>query len=182
MLQELSHMDRITQLQDEIQQLLTIMSRSIAYLTSRANFVQVSNDIPITKQRNPEKYDPPDVFDGELRHSIQVSMFVTKSSIANKRELVTDLIVKAKQVEYLIESLPEPEAEEDQVKFMCFKGLDLSFMIQAKRLQALDEEMTVVNDEYIQAVARSKALHAQISDVLKLMLEETDTGLVETPR
>ncbi|KAJ7731825.1 hypothetical protein DFH07DRAFT_929200 [Mycena maculata] len=145
MLQELSHMDRITQLQDEIQQLLTIMSRTIAYLTSRANFVQVGADIPITKERNPEKYDTPDVFE------------------ANKKELVTDLIVKAKQVEYLIKSLPEPEPEEEQ----------------AKRLQALDEEMTIANDEYIQAVARSKDLHAQITDVLRVMLEETDTGLVD---
>ncbi|KAJ7477991.1 hypothetical protein B0H11DRAFT_2028978 [Mycena galericulata] len=146
MLQELSNMDRITQLQDEIQQLLTIMSSTIAYLTSRANFVQVSADIPITKERNPEKYDPPDVFE------------------ANKKELVNDLVVKAKQVEYLIKALPEPEPEEDQ----------------AKRLQTLDNEMTVVNDEYIQAVARSRDLHAQITDVLRLMLEETDTGLVES--
>ncbi|KAJ7348621.1 hypothetical protein DFH08DRAFT_866244 [Mycena albidolilacea] len=30
----ISHIDRITQLQDEIQQLLTIMSSTIAYLTS----------------------------------------------------------------------------------------------------------------------------------------------------
>lgn len=34
---------------------------------------------------------------------------------ANKKELVTDLMVKAKQVEYLINSLPEPEPEEAQV-------------------------------------------------------------------
>ncbi|KAJ7737557.1 hypothetical protein B0H16DRAFT_1661878 [Mycena metata] len=148
MLQELSHMDRITQLQDEIQQLLTIMSSTIAYLTSRSNFVQISPEIPITKQRNPEKYDPPEVFE------------------ANKKELVTDLIVKAKQVEYLIKSLPEPELEEDQ----------------AKRLQALDDEMTIANEEYIQAVARSKDLHAQITDTLRLMLEETDTGLAEKSR
>lgn len=38
---------------------------------------------------------------------------------ANKKELVTDLIVKAKQVEYLINSLPEPEPEEEQVR-RCF--------------------------------------------------------------
>ncbi|KAJ7641245.1 hypothetical protein FB45DRAFT_899750 [Roridomyces roridus] len=148
MLQELSHMDRITQLQDEIQQLLTILSSTIAYLTSRANFVQLSaSEIPITKQRNPEKYDAPEVFE------------------ANKKELVTDLIVKAKQVEYLINSLPEPESEEEQ----------------AKRLKTLDEEMTVANEEYIQAVARSKELHAQVSDFLKLMLMETDAGLIEKP-
>ena len=36
--------------------------------------------------------------------------------LANQRELVTDLIVKAKQIEYLIQSLPEPEAEEEQVR------------------------------------------------------------------
>jgi mediator of RNA polymerase II transcription subunit 21 len=40
------------------------MSNTIAYLTSRANFLQVSPEIPVTKQRNPEKYDPPDVFEG----------------------------------------------------------------------------------------------------------------------
>ncbi|KAF7339164.1 Mediator of RNA polymerase II transcription subunit 21 [Mycena venus] len=164
MLQELSHMDRITQLQDEIQQLLTIMSSTIAYLTSRANFVQVSQEIPITKQRNPE--------------NVVNRVFRT----ANKKELVTDLIVKAKQVEYLIKSLPEPEPEEEQ----------------AKRLQILDEEMTVANEEYIQAVARSSKflilhrylsffvllpedLHAQITGVLRLMLEETETGLAEKP-
>ena len=82
MLQELSHMDRITQLQDEIQnvgcswvmmlyicrltfghwrtQLLTIMSNSIAHLTSKVNFVQVSPDVPITRKRNPDKVDPPE--------------------------------------------------------------------------------------------------------------------------
>ncbi|KAI0324351.1 hypothetical protein GY45DRAFT_1289023 [Cubamyces sp. BRFM 1775] len=140
MLQELSHMDRITQLQDEIQQLLTIMSSSIAYLTSRANFVQVSQEIPITKSRNPDKYDPPDRFE------------------ENKQELVRDLIVKAKQVEYLIQSLPEPDPEEKQVE----------------RLQALEEEMAQANAEYIQAVNRAKNLHAQICDVLRNMLDEPD--------
>ncbi|KAJ7166883.1 hypothetical protein C8R46DRAFT_1351131 [Mycena filopes] len=145
MLQELSHMDRITQLQDEIQQLLTIMSRTIAYLTSRSNFVQVSAEVPVTKERNPDKFDTPEVFE------------------ANKKELVNDLIVKAKQVEYLIKSLPEPEPEADQ----------------AKRLQALDDEMTVVNVEYIQAVARCKDLHLQVADTLRLMLQDTDAGLAE---
>jgi len=141
MLQELSHMDRITQLQDEIQQLLMIMSNTIAYLTSRSNFVQVSPEVPITKQRNAEKFDPPDVFE------------------ANQKELVTDLIVKAKQIEYLINSLPEPEPEEEQ----------------AQRLQALEDEMTQANADYIRAVNRAKDLHSQISDVLRMMLQETDT-------
>ncbi|EIW86088.1 hypothetical protein CONPUDRAFT_39859, partial [Coniophora puteana RWD-64-598 SS2] len=136
MLPELSHMDRITQLQDEIQQLLTIMTNSLAYLTSRSNFLQVSEDIPVTKQRNSEKFDPPDVYE------------------ANQKELVNDLIVKAKQVEYLIQSLPIPEPEEEQ----------------AKRLQALQEEMTQANEEYVQAVNRTKELHGQVAAVLREML------------
>jgi len=73
------------------------MANTIAYLTTRSNFVQVSSDVPITKQRNPEKYDSSEVFE------------------ANKRELVTDLIVKAKQIDLLINSLPEPEPEQAQV-------------------------------------------------------------------
>ncbi|KAJ4476369.1 hypothetical protein C8J55DRAFT_431456 [Lentinula edodes] len=145
MLQELSHMDRITQLQDEIQQLLMIMSTSIAYLTNRTNFIQVSPEIPITKQRNPDKYDAPDVFE------------------ANKKELVTDLIRKAKQVEYLINSLPEPEPEE----------------IQAQRLQQLEDEMQLANTEYIQAVNRLKALHEQVTELLRSMLTEVNAGLVD---
>ncbi|KAK0438446.1 hypothetical protein ARMSODRAFT_896710 [Armillaria solidipes] len=138
--QELTHMDRITQLQDEIQQLLTIMSNSIAYLTTRANFLQVSSQVPVTKSRNPEKYDAEEVFE------------------ANKKELVTDLMAKAKQVEYLIQSLPQPEEEEEQ----------------AKRLQQLEEEMTVANTEYVAALKRTKNLHSQVADLLRTMLSEHD--------
>ncbi|EMD41478.1 hypothetical protein CERSUDRAFT_128281 [Gelatoporia subvermispora B] len=159
MLQELSHMDRITQLQDEIQQLLTIMSSSIAYLTSRANFKQVSPDIPVTKQRNPDKYDPPDVFE------------------ANKKELVTDLIVKAKQVEYLIQSLPEPEPEEEQVSPPArswARPLTSRPPCQAQRLQALEQEISQANEEYIRAVDRAKNLYQEVSDILRTMLDEPD--------
>ncbi|ETW78389.1 hypothetical protein HETIRDRAFT_325673 [Heterobasidion irregulare TC 32-1] len=146
MLQELSSMDRITQLQDEIQNLLTIMSNTIAYLTSRSNFLQVSQDIPVTKQRNPDKVDAPDVFE------------------ANKKELVGDLMVKAKQVEYLIQSLPVPEPEEEQ----------------AARLQALEDDMTRANEEYIAAVDRAKALHGQINEVLQGILDD-DEFATEAP-
>ena len=41
-----------------------IMANSINYLTTRANFTQVSPQVPITKQRNPDKFDAPDVFEG----------------------------------------------------------------------------------------------------------------------
>lgn len=139
-------MDRITQLQDEIQRLLTIMSSTIAYLTARSTFLQVSEQIPITKIRNPDKYDSPELFE------------------ANKNELVQDLIVKAKQIEYLIQSLPVPEPEEQQ----------------ANRLQALERQMQDANEEYMQAVDRAKNLHRKISEFLRIMLDNADgpVGLV----
>ena len=97
-----------------------IMSKTIAYLTSRSNFVQVSEDVPITKQRNPEKYDPQDVFEGDW-YIKRLVVLNTKNFTANQKELVTDLITKAKQIEYLINSLPEPEPEEEQVGFRLMK-------------------------------------------------------------
>lgn len=95
------------------------MSNTIAYLTSRANFRQVSPDIPITKQRNPDKFDAPDIFEGALLTGIRhLYTLILAATQANQKEMVTDLIVKAKQVEYLINSLPGPEAEEEQVSFL----------------------------------------------------------------
>jgi len=133
-------MDRITQLQDEIQRLLMIMSSSIGYMTSRSTFLQVSPEIPITKSRNPDKFDSPEVFE------------------ANKRELVDDLIVKAKQIEVLIQSLPVPEPEETQ----------------AHRLEALETTTTEANEEYLRAVDRAKRLHHQYSELLRSLLDNAD--------
>ncbi|KAG6333992.1 hypothetical protein ID866_5097 [Astraeus odoratus] len=163
MLQDLSHMDRITQLQDEIQRLLVIMSSSIAYLTARSTFLQVSEEIPITKQRNPDKYDAPEVFEG-LGIPSPDNLTTNKSSQANRKELVDDLIMKAKQIEVLIQSLPVPEPEEQQ----------------AKRLQALEDETSEANEEYIQAVNRAtstpESLHTQFSELLRAMLDSADIG------
>ena len=61
--------------------------------------------------------------------------------IANKKELVTNLVVKAKQVEYLC--------------FLFPNTLLLVRRYQAARLQVLEDEMTVANEEYIQAVTRA---------------------------
>jgi len=116
---------------------------------------------------------------------------------------VTDLIVKAKQIEYLINSLPEPEPEEEQVRWDIVRSesirtnvLGFFFFTQARRLKELEDEMQIANAQYIRAVNRASTwkpsvshsrywrtaiedLHAQISEVLNMMLIETDGGLVE---
>lgn len=91
--------------------------------------------------------------------------------LANKRELVDDLIVKAKQIEVLIQSLPVPEPEETQAslgflsppsvspdssRFVPFRTTPLVFVfVQAHRLEALETAMTEANEEYVQAVDRA---------------------------
>jgi len=97
MLDELTHMDRITQLQEGIEQLLTIMSSSITYLTKKSTFKQITDEVPITRARPADKVDPPEVFEN------------------TKQELVSELIHKAKQIEMLIASLPVPEPETEHV-------------------------------------------------------------------
>ncbi|KAI9453659.1 hypothetical protein BJY52DRAFT_1287997 [Lactarius psammicola] len=73
-------------------------------------------------------------------------------------------MAKAKQIEYLIQNLPTPEPEE----------------VQAARLATLEEEMQRANQEYSAAVARTKALHAQISETLRVILSD-DEYAAEAP-
>jgi len=81
---------------------------------------------------------------------------ISSFRIANQKELVTDLITKAKQIEYLINSLPEPEPEEDQVGSGSWRTVfGTHGHKQAKRLQTLEDEMTIANEEYIHAVNRA---------------------------
>ncbi|QRV76820.1 subunit 21 of mediator complex protein [Ceratobasidium sp. AG-Ba] len=134
-------MDKLTQLHDAIESLLTIMSSSIVYLVTRNSFRQVNPDIPVTVTRPPDREDPPDVFE------------------ANKRELVNDLITKAKQIEFLIKSLPPPEPEAEQ----------------ATRLLSLEAEMKLANEEYKLALARAQRLHVQVGDALQVMLSDLET-------
>jgi len=84
---------------------------------------------------------------------------------ANQKELVTDLVTKAKQIEVLIQSLPVPESEEEQ----------------AKRFQVLEEEMQQANEEYKAAVNRAKDLQSQVSEVLLEMLSDEETRLSDAP-
>jgi len=85
-------MDRITQLHDAIDRLLTIMQHSVYYLTERTDFLPFRPDVPVTRKY--ERADAKEEFE------------------ANQKELADDLIEQAKKIEQLIDSLPV-EADED---------------------------------------------------------------------
>ena len=78
--------------------------------------------------------------------------------VANKKELAGDLALKAKQIDYLIQSLPPPEPEEKQVGIYA-NALRTTYDLQAERLQALENQMAEANEEYVCAVHRASECH-----------------------
>ncbi|ORX35249.1 hypothetical protein BD324DRAFT_84233 [Kockovaella imperatae] len=82
-------MDRITQLQDAILDLLTICHTSIEYITKRTQFEQNSNTIPATLHTN--------------------SAAKRKDYKAAIETFVADIIQRSKDVELLIAALPKKE-------------------------------------------------------------------------
>ncbi|KZO99617.1 hypothetical protein CALVIDRAFT_560960 [Calocera viscosa TUFC12733] len=89
-------MDRITQLHDAIDRLLTIMQHSVYYLTERTDFLPFRPDVPVTQKY--ERADPKEEFE------------------ANQKELAEDLIEQAKKIEELIDSLPVDMDEDGQLE------------------------------------------------------------------
>ncbi|WVN87188.1 uncharacterized protein L203_102365 [Cryptococcus depauperatus CBS 7841] len=81
-------MDRITQLQDAILDLLTITSSSIDYIVHKSRFEQTSRRIPQT-QPTENSADPAD-----YRAAIET--------------FVSDIIRRSKDIQHLIAELPKP--------------------------------------------------------------------------
>ena len=77
-----------------------------------------------------------------------------------------DLTRKAKQVEYLIRALPDKEDPKQQVRLTLLNPslarltdlLIWCFGVQGSRLEGLQSEMKVANQEYIEAVRVAGAL------------------------
>lgn len=131
MLQDLSHMDRITQLQDEIQRVTLsfdpcIQTTADSETTAPRNHVQQHRlphhpvHLPSTQRTDThhQTAQPRQVRPARCLRRCARLVFPTPdidNAQANKKELVDDLIMKAKQIEVLIQSLPVPEPEEQQV-------------------------------------------------------------------
>ncbi|GAA6008234.1 Srb7p [Rhodotorula paludigena] len=151
---ELSHMDRLTQTQNSIDELIRIMYSTLGYLSRKASFKQLNPNFPVT-QSIPD-IDPPDVFE------------------ANQKELVTDFLRKAKQLEYLIDALPS-SAPPPPPSATTSAGPSAAGMAEEEHDEAeflaLENEMQAVNDEYLEALGQAEALHSQLQASLHGILE-----------
>jgi len=109
-----------------LNQLLTISTSSLSYLTRKTAFKRLNSDVPVT-WRNPEAEVNEGVFEGQFSSSSSFRSFILLqqseltyiyTDAENKKELVQDLTKKAKQVEYLIRALPDKEGVEGSVSFV----------------------------------------------------------------
>ncbi|KAJ1826652.1 hypothetical protein LPJ56_002070 [Coemansia sp. RSA 2599] len=80
------HIDRVTQLQDSIDQQCQMLFKSLHYLHKKAGMVQVAPEIPVTQQN--EGADSADEF------------------TARTQEIANDICRQAKKIDALVESLP----------------------------------------------------------------------------
>ncbi|KWU41576.1 hypothetical protein RHOSPDRAFT_22736, partial [Rhodotorula sp. JG-1b] len=80
--------DRLTQTQNSIDDLVRIMYSSLSYLSRKASFKQINPNFPVTQS----------IPGADSQETYQ----------ENRKELVGDFLRKAKQLEYLISVLPSP--------------------------------------------------------------------------
>ena len=73
-------------------------------------------------------------------------------TVAAKRELAQDLILKTKEIELLIGSLP---------------GIGVSEEQQLQRLEKLEEELLVVEKKRQEAINRKKELQQKLDEVIQ---------------
>jgi mediator of RNA polymerase II transcription subunit 21 len=137
------------------------MLQSISYLVNKTNFKVVNPEIPVTKSRPPGKADAEGVFQGSvcpISLSGAWNLILYGAGTENQKELVNDLVRKAKQIEYIIASLPGSDPEEEQVRFKLSDPLIgcSTNRLQVGRVKDLEEQMQVANREYAQALDRAR--------------------------
>ncbi|PWN37455.1 uncharacterized protein FA14DRAFT_115841, partial [Meira miltonrushii] len=116
--------DLISQLESDLALMLQIMTSSLHFLTHRSAHVQINNVIPLFQPTN-------------LAQSHAANHLIDAETMSeNIDELTDDLVLKAKEMESLLQRLPK-QTNEDQVK---------------RELEQIDEEMSVANQEYRDAL------------------------------
>jgi mediator of RNA polymerase II transcription subunit 21 len=116
--------DLISQLESDLALMLQIMTSSLHFLTHRSAHVQINSKIPLFQPTNL-------VQSNAANHLIE-----EKIMSENIDELTDDLILKAKEMEGLLQRLPK-QTNEQSIK---------------QELQQIDQEMIVANKEYRDAL------------------------------
>ncbi|KAF8455031.1 mediator complex, subunit Med21 [Kalaharituber pfeilii] len=125
-------MDRLTQLQDALDQVATQFYCAIRYISTRHDAATLGNEAKV-KDENATPDDPA-TFD------------------AAKYELARDLILKSKQIELLILSLPGIGVSEDE---------------QQERLRALEKELQEAENERKKAVEEKEEMLEKLDTVIR---------------
>ncbi|KAK0629799.1 mediator complex, subunit Med21 [Bombardia bombarda] len=130
--------DRLTQLQDAVDQLATQFISCFYYLAHHHDLESFgpADKIPDLKSGQPKEVDSfaPEIFQ------------------AGQLELARDLITKEQQIEYLISSLP---------------GLDNSQRDQEQSIRDLEEELKVAEGQRLEAVKEKDEVLARLDQVLR---------------
>ncbi|KAH8681451.1 RNA polymerase II transcription mediator [Xylariales sp. PMI_506] len=131
--------DRLTQLQDAVDQLAQQFVASIHYINRHHNLETLGpNDQirEVNKEPDQQEVDPhpPEVFK------------------AAQLELAQDLIMKEQQIEFLISILP---------------GLDNSEQDQERNIKELEEELKVAEAQRQEAIKEKKEIMAKLDEVIR---------------
>ncbi|KAG0655229.1 hypothetical protein C6P46_001095 [Rhodotorula mucilaginosa] len=128
-----SHMDRLTQTQNSIDDLVRIMYSSLSYLSRKASFKQINPNFPVTQS----------IPGADSQETYQ----------ENRKELVGDFLRKAKQLEYLISVLPSPPPPPSAAP-PPQNGTGAGDSDEAE-FARLEQELQSANDEYLDALQQA---------------------------
>ncbi|KAI8079128.1 hypothetical protein BDF21DRAFT_419514 [Thamnidium elegans] len=115
-----------------------MFTNSIYYVHEKSGMAELNKDIPVAQPKI--QADEPQVFQ------------------ENMRELATDLVKKAKEIDALIEVLPGIDQTEDE---------------QIDILRSLEEENRIANQEYEDAVKEMESVKEQINQSLRALAEQS---------
>ncbi|KAH6673571.1 mediator complex, subunit Med21 [Halenospora varia] len=135
--------DRLTQLQDAVDQLANQFIASIYYVNRHHNLQAVSATDTV---RNDKKADDPTPADQDV-DALPLDQFK-----AQQRELAQDLILKEQQIEFLISILP---------------GLENSEKDQEETIKQLERELQVAEAERKQALKEKEEVLARLEGVIR---------------
>ncbi|KAF2722873.1 mediator complex, subunit Med21/Med9 [Polychaeton citri CBS 116435] len=159
--------DRLTQLQDCVDDLLTQMFATLKYIQLRHPFSNIPgqpSQAPTSQSQTAPSSAAPALTNGNSASAKDAQQDLVKSDEedpqnpeepaifqANMRELARDLILKEQQIEYIIQSLP---------------GIGSSEAEQLERMKVLEAELRAVGKERLVAESEREGLVELVGSVL----------------